>query len=288
LQIYRSIIRSKFDYRSELLYTASYANLKILDSIQHRCLSICCGAAKKTPLIALQNECGELPLNIHRLRNLLRHVARIKITNSNPAQDCLKSTWENYYGKFKHKNHPVATKAQPIIPLLDNFTDKPIISTLPMWIIKPIKIDTKLTKVISKRHDDPHLCKAIAADHIAKYDCAIAIYTDGSKIQNNVGFGIFIPSPNTKVQAKLHESASVFTAELTAIKFSLVWIQLHYLQNNSSPNHYVIYSDSLSSIQAIKNQDAKNLNELLDSINVLHNQIAGKGHDVTLVWIPSH
>jgi hypothetical protein len=207
LQIYRSIIRSKFDYGSELLYTASNANLKILDSIQHGCLSICCGAAKTTPLIALQNECGELPLNIHRLRNLLRHVARIKITNSNPAQDCLKSTWENYYGKFKHKNHPVATQVQPIIPLLDNFLDKPIISTLPMWTIKPIKIDTKLTKVISKRHDDPHLCKAIAADHIAMYDRAIAIYTDGSKIDSKVGFGIFIPNPNTKIQARLHESA---------------------------------------------------------------------------------
>ena len=288
LQIYRSIVRSKFDYGSELLFTAYKSNLKTLDSIQHRSLSICCGAAKTTPLIALQNECGEFPLNIHRLRNLLRHVARVKINNSNPAQSCLEQTWENIYGKFKHENQPVATQVQPITPLLETFTDKPIFSTLPIWDLKPIKIDTKLTKLISKRQDDPSICKQIALDHLTKYSQATAIYTDGSKYEDKVGFGIHIPNPNTKIQAKLQEAASIFTAELTAIKFSLVWIQLQYLQNQLPPSKYVIYSDSLSSLQALKNIDCKNINELLDSILTIHNQITQAGHDVTMVWIPSH
>src|SRR6218665_1360378 len=48
LTIYRTLIRSRLDYGCQILYTASKRQLKQLDTIQHTCLRICCGAMKST------------------------------------------------------------------------------------------------------------------------------------------------------------------------------------------------------------------------------------------------
>ena len=100
LTIYKTLIKSKFSYISELFYSASQKNLRKLDSIQHRALKIVCKAAHSTSLEALQNECGEPPLHLQRLKILARHVTRIQTTTDNPARSILDDNWQNYYGNY--------------------------------------------------------------------------------------------------------------------------------------------------------------------------------------------
>ena len=62
------------------------------------------------------------------------------------------------------------------------------------------------------------------------------IYTDGSKSEDGVGCAIVVN--NEVFQAKLPDSASIFTAEMTAIEQAL---EIVY---NSKKKDFVIYSDS--------------------------------------------
>ena len=66
LTIYRSLIRSIIDYGS-IAYNSASDNIKIrLDIIQHKALSIACGAFCSTAVSAMQVETGELPLALRR------------------------------------------------------------------------------------------------------------------------------------------------------------------------------------------------------------------------------
>merc|ERR1712055_429535 len=72
--------------------------------------------------------------------------------------------------------------------------------------------------------------------------------------------------------------SSVFSAELFAILKSLRYVK------NSADSKFVIFSDSLSAIESIKNNKNKN------ALNIKINQILGSIYDKSIVfeWVPSH
>jgi len=83
---------------------------------------------------------------------------------------------------------------------------------------------------------------------------------------------------------RLPDNLSIFSAELIAIKLSLAWA-LEFFKQDSLVKNIAIFSDSLSSMNAIKAGKSScrpntlnDINDLVDDINV----------EVKLLWIPSH
>ena len=85
------------------------------------------------------------------------------------------------------------------------------------------------------------------------------IYTDGSKINDRTGCAYVVNDTTYKVRLTRH--SSVFSAELFAILKSLRYVK------NSADSKFVIFSDSLSAIESIKNNKNKN------ALNITINQI---------------
>ena len=96
----------------------------------------------------------------------------------------------------------------------------------------------------------PAILKQHVLKHIAEHGNMSAIFTDGSKSDNGVGYAV--TGSNLELKYSLKPQASVYTAELQAIKTALV----HISQNRL--NNVIIYTDSRSSVEAIKNYTPKN------------------------------
>ncbi|XP_058445718.1 uncharacterized protein LOC131426943 [Malaya genurostris] len=106
-------------------------------------------------------------------------------------------------------------------------------------------------------------------------------YTDGSRIEEATGFGIF--NNNVSVSFKLQEPASVYIAELAAVHYSLSVIV------TLSPNHYFLFTDSLSAIEAIRSNAAcKNEPFFLGKIKQCLNVILNNSYQIPIVWVPAH
>ena len=105
-----------------------------------------------------------------------------------------------------------------------------------------------------------------------------AIYTDGSKRDERVASAM--TSKYGSSSFRLPDGASIFSVEVKAISRALVYVRCSHLTK------FIIYSDSLSVLQAIDNQDTKNplVNEILEKI---YNIIEMK-KDLVFCWIPSH
>ncbi|GFW08272.1 putative RNA-directed DNA polymerase from transposon X-element [Trichonephila clavipes] len=78
--------------------------------------------------------------------------------------------------------------------------------------------------------------------HRSKYSKYIPVYTDGSKTAGHVGCGVVF---NTILSFSLHNSMSVFRAELTAILIALQ----HILVSNH--RHFCVYIDSMTALESL-------------------------------------
>jgi len=106
----------------------------------------------------------------------------------------------------------------------------------------------------------------------------VEIYTDGSKIDESVACAVICG--NQIKSMRLPDKSSMYTAKLSAIRMALECIRR--LKEKS----FVIYSDSLSSLQAIQSFDIINITVF--SILKLYTQLTDMGKHVSLCWILSH
>jgi ribonuclease HI len=279
LKIYKSLIKSRMEYGSELFYTASKTNLKKLESIQYQSLKVCASARHGTSLIALQNECGDPPIHLSHQRNLLRHSTRIKTNKHNPTNKCLVETWQK--SKQTTKTKTINAIIAPLLPSIEKVYHH-ITPTIQPWLIKPINIDTGLSTLVSKTKHSIPIIKQIALEYIAKYQNSIHIFTDGSAHQGNIGSSVY--TPLNPILNKLSSDHSVFDAELHAIDLALSWI----LTQGQSNSPYTIYSDSLSSLKAIEKINYFYYPGQHHALITYFNKINTLNLNITLVWIPAH
>ncbi|GFW98209.1 RNase H domain-containing protein [Trichonephila clavipes] len=139
------------------------------------------------------------------------------------------------------------------------------------------------TPVTKKDLIADHL-RQLALESINEIPCdAIKIYTDGSRLDDRAGSGIYIENSgqNFYFCHRNPDFSSVFKSELTAIKLGL-----EAIINESDYGELWILSDSRSSLQHLHNWTQVGDKT---SISILHNlKLISKHHDVHFQWIPSY
>jgi ribonuclease HI len=288
LTIYRTIIRSRLEYGSSLFYSASQHQLKRLDRIQTRCLRICCGALLSTPTSSLQQECGEMPLSLRRQQQLLRHFTRIRTDASNPANQCLNKDWRSEWTEYKQNDIPILKRIEESGDLSKYNTQSKCIPDSPPWTHIPAETDADLANTISRKTDDLTYIKQATLQHMDEYAEGIHIYTDGSKLSTGeTAYGVYIQEINEGKGARLPNHCTVYTAEISAILAALEWIKEERTQYTDS-RKFVIYSDSLSSLQAINSSNVFYTTNTITKIHTIYSDLYKERLQVDIVWIPSH
>ena len=155
------------------------------------------------------------------------------------------------------------------------------ISCFPPWFIPQINICTELNKNY-KKDFTPFQLKQSFLSH--KHESRIEIFTDGSKTPIGTGAGVAIFSVRNNMyncfKVKLNKLCSIFTAELTAIKFALKSIE------KTKNTTCTIYSDSKSSLLSLNQFNPKL--EILKDIHALIFKITQNKTKITFCWVPAH
>ena len=240
-----------------------------------------------TSLAALQVHCDEMPLQIRRTKSQARYAIKVKSTPNHISSNIFEDHWTNHYGKYNNRNRTIAAKVNEILETVDDQRDnRDQFDETPPWLISPIIIDDSLTHEISK-HEAPQVLCTLSRDVIDTYRSYIHIYTDASKTLNGrVGIGCYIERSDTYeellLQQRISDSATVYTSEMTAIKTALQ-IAKDYVKETHKP--VAIFSDSLSAIKTIENQQINNQTKLLKEVMECKHEL---NCEVSLIWVPSH
>ena len=115
------------------------------------------------------------------------------------------------------------------------------------------------------------------------------VYTDGSKMNERVGAAAVInrhfqngDKACRQLSKRLPDNSTIFAAEATAITLALNY----YRYMDPVQHNVVVYSDSLSCLQAIEGEDTEN--PFICHIMNLLWLLSDRGTRVQFCWIPSH
>ncbi|GFV62064.1 RNase H domain-containing protein [Trichonephila clavipes] len=141
-----------------------------------------------------------------------------------------------------------------------------------------------MSALVKKQDLIPAHLRQLALESINEIPCdAIKIFTDGSRLDDRAGSGIYIENSglNFYFCHRNPDFSSVFKSELTAIKLGL-----EAIINESDYGELWILSDSRSSLKHLHNWTQVGDKT---SISILHNlKLISKHHDVHFQCIPSH
>ena len=280
-KLYHSLVRSKLDYGCIVYGSASKTALAKLDSVHNQGLRLSLGAFRSSPVESLCVEAHEPPLGIRRDKLALQYVLKLKANPENPAYDVV----------FNPKHQELYKNKEPATDSFGIHCKKLLkeakidvgeiainsIPDVPIWDSEPVTVDFTLSK-FDKSSTSSTVFKSRFNEVKQKYSDFCHIYTDGSKVEITVASAYVCPYGTRSY--RLRDGCSIFTAEVEAIDKALKYVKV------SSVEGFLIFSDSMSVLQAIGSQERKN--PLVNRVLQTCQEILSNVKFITFCLIPSH
>jgi ribonuclease HI len=144
----------------------------------------------------------------------------------------------------------------------------------PPWQLENFRVDLNFSRY-KKNCTSKLIFQKLFLETLDKYPNSQKNYTDGT-LQEDKSGSAFVWN-NEYQKFNLGKSATIFTAELFAILKSIE------KSLSISNEHFIIFSDSLSALQAIDNIYSKN-----PIVQRIHESIRNSQNYYVFFWIPSH
>ena len=81
-----------------------------LDRIQCEALRISTGAMRGTSLTVLQAHCGEMPLQLRRLKSPIEYSVKVRCSDGHVSSSVFNEHWTRHYGTYNDRNLQIAIK----------------------------------------------------------------------------------------------------------------------------------------------------------------------------------
>ena len=280
LRLYRSLIRSKLDYGSIVYGSARKSYLQLLDPIQNQCLRLALGAFRTSPVNSLYAEANEPSLYYRREKLSLQYFLKLKSNPFNPTHRVVFNP--QYKRLFQQKPNAIAPFGIRMEPIIDNLgvdTDSIAqykLSDIPPWTLDTANFLFDLTSD-KKSETDRAIFHSKYREIKEQYSSYKPIYTDGSKDGDFVAAAAVYGERVKK--CRLPDKSSIFSAEIRAIDLALNLVE------NANSTRFIIFSDSLSVLQALSNQKLEN--PLVCQIIQRISHILSSNR-LVFCWLPSH
>ena len=262
--IYTAVVRPMLSYGAAIWINGlnNQSNMKALNSVQRLSHIMTTSGHPSTSLISLDKITNTLPLDLFLKEQAINCVARLS------AQDEWEHNWERTNNGRLQRHSTILETA------IDNHPCKG--ETLDL--AKPtLNLDTNYNIKIPDRSDYPSLLNNIP-------ETDIKCFTDGSKMDDNVGAGFVIYQNNTTLKEEafyLGAHSTVFQAETAAI-----YQAASHLHNNDTTNQNIfIFCDSQAALLAIDSAKLRH-RTTQETVGVLNS--LGESNNLSLLWIPAH
>ena len=280
---YNAIVKPILEYAISAWSHSAKSNIEKVDRVHRSAARIITGVMRSCPNDIALLEADLLPLSLERDLKRKRYVQKLKSYSHHHRTAEFVKTW--------HPTNRIKKRS-----LLHDLQNNAVLHTSLAPTQAPFK--SPMTKPIEcEYHEntiDPILKKA-DLDELALHVRALetlsripksdsVIYTDGSTSEDlSSGSGVHACLANgNKTNIAIHNSkyTSNYAAELTAIKFGLLYIERNPILVNSD---IWILTDNRGTIQDL--QSPINNSKMVDDIRIIVGKIPNK---IIYQWIPSH
>ncbi|GFX09406.1 putative RNA-directed DNA polymerase from transposon X-element [Trichonephila clavipes] len=282
LRVYQALILSRLDYGCVVYGSAHASVLKRLDTIHHSAPRICSGAFRTSPVISLYVVCHQPPLELRQRQLCANYFIRAMSVPSHPLKPFALAIGLNRLYEARSFNiKPFSERAKAVLndAHLNNINiQENNILAFPPWDIHIFNYHNPFSGY-DKAGTAAVIYQQLFSFHRSNYSEYIPVYTDGSKTAGHVGCGVVFN--NTILSFSLHNSMSVFSAELTAILIALQHILI------SNHRHFCVYTDSMSALESLHFLTERRHPTVIEILLLLR-KLERKGFDIIFSWVPGH
>ncbi|GFW36338.1 probable RNA-directed DNA polymerase from transposon BS [Trichonephila clavipes] len=240
------------------------------------------GAFKTSPVTSLYVVCHQPPLELRRRQLSANYFIRAMSVPSHPLKPfALVINLSRLYEARSFNIKPFSERAKAVLndAHLNNINiQENYILDFPPWDIQIFNYHNPFSG-FDKTGTAATFYQELFSFHRSKYSKYIPVYTDRSKTVGHVGCGVVFN--NTIFSFSLHNSMSVFSAELTAILIALQ----HILVSNH--RHFCMYTDSISALESLHFLTERRHPTVIE-ILILLRKLERKGFDIIFSWVPGH
>ena len=294
-QIYLGYVRSAMDYALPIQAAASESVRESLDKVQNQSLRLVCGGLRSTPTAACEIDCNIEPLQLRREKSVLESVERYKRQEVNHPNRKLVETWKAS-NRLKQKSPlMIAEKLLEDHQMPNEREQETKFSSIAPWsnLETPVIKTTLLDDTVNK-NSDPNILRTCALETIDSYPLSwMHAYTDGSASNGTktAGFGVHLRLSDGRTfdhSDACGKTCSNFEAEVMALISAIELTHYNFDNGNFQVNNCVIFTDSLSALQALQNYSNTTSKDISQLAQSLHNLISTYKIQIILQWIPGH
>ena len=294
-QIYLGYVRSAMDYAMPIQAIASKSTRESLDKVQNQSLRLVCGGLRSTPSAACEIDANVEPLGLRRERAVLECVERYKRMDDTHPNRKLVDSWRAPRRLKQKSTLHVAEQLQEIHDLPSD--RQPEVQYPPFAPWTQLKMPTIKTELIEKnvnKKSDPLTLKMCSLETVDSYPTSwMHVYTDGSASNgiSKAGFGVHMKYPDGSIydhSEACGETCSNYEAEIMALTCAVDLTYQHFSQGEHQASNIVIFTDSLSALQALENYSTSQDRDIGFLAKSLHNLLTCYDIQATLQWIPGH
>ena len=265
------------DYGCLVYGSASKTALAKLDPVHNQGLRLSLGAFRSSPVESLYVEAHEPPLEIRREKLALQYILKLKANPENPAYDVVfNPKYQILYADKESATDSFGIHCKKLLKKAKIDVGEIAINSIPdvpIWDSEPVTVDFTLSE-FDKSSTSSTVFKSRFNEVKQKYLDFCHIYTDGSKVETKVA-SAYVCS----MEQGLRDGCSIFTAEVEAIIKALTYVKV------STRKSFVIFSDSMSVLQAIESHESKN--PLVNRVLQTCQEVLSGNKYITFCWLPS-
>lgn len=250
--LYKSVIRPILTYASVVWWTSmeKKCNVMVLQKVQRMCCLGVSGAMRTTPTRALETILDVQPIDIQ-----IRYEAALAAMRLRAMGEWIERDQKSYHQRIIE----VTMGDSAGIAVSDR--------------IPEMTMHAECETLVPDR-------QSWVAGTLTQMPSGTCCYTDGSKLGEKTGLGLFIEEPETEILFRLPDHNTVLQAEVRAITECVSW-----LSANMRPASVNILTDSQMAIDAITTKTVRS-RTVLDCKKAL-NAYCEYG-TVRIIWVPGH
>ena len=294
-QLYLGYVRSTLESNLPLQALSSDTSQATLDKIESQAIHFITGAMRSAPTDACHIDADIIPLSLRREAAVIEMTERYRRKENHNLNHEVVEKWKQNH-RIKQKSiMKIDANLQTRFNLPTNREKEISFAEIPPpnTHLDTAEINFDLNSNVTKKTTDPTTLKLAGLDTIQSFpDDWTHIYTDRSATNGtkNAGYGVRIEYPD-KTNKELSNPCGVlcsnFEAEAKAIITALKETKETFHTNKEKCSNLVIFTDSLSVLQALENQ--KISNHTIEKLKIdIHSIITTFSVKITLQWIPSH
>lgn len=286
LLFYKNCIRSILDFGSIFYGSATTTNLNKINVLKNKCIRLCLGYLKSTPVQVLQAESCDPPLHLRHRYLAERFILKLHAYDNPLLLKIHNLAIDSLHTQFWH-NKKLPLLLSSYLYILEFKDQIHTAQVLPCFelsyesLLKPVKTFTLPNYKKVGNNAEP----IFKHDISSRWPTFDLIFTDGSKSQDKAGCAFFHQNLDYFESTTLSPEVTVFTAELLAIKFALSYCVYKQFQS------VIILTDSKSSVEALASPASlfkSSTNYLLHDINKLYRDLEVQNKTVIVGWLQSH